>query len=129
MSGCNFISKLNKLRKSSSDSIDNVDSFDGFKEYMHVVRDAEKDLKAVLRQVNVGTKKTLVLLCGSAGDGKSHLLSYLKNSDTENLLENYIIHNDGRPMEEACYVAKDMVDFIRKICDLTSFIFNYIYTY
>ena len=57
MSGCNFISKLNKLRKSSSDSIDDVDSFDGFKEYMHVVRDAEKDLKAVLRQVNVGTKK------------------------------------------------------------------------
>ena len=95
MSGCNFIGKLNKLRKSSSDSIDNVDSFDGFKEYMHVVRDAEKDLKAVLRQVNVGTKKTLVLLCGSAGDGKSHLLSYLKNSDTENLLENYIIHNDA----------------------------------
>ena len=95
MSGCNFISKLNRLRKSSSDSIDNVDSFDGFKEYMHVVRDAEKDLKAVLRQVNVGTKKTLVLLCGSAGDGKSHLLSYLKNSDTENLLENYIIHNDA----------------------------------
>ena len=95
MSGCNFISKLNKLRKSSSDSIDNVDSFDGFKEYMHVVRDAEKDLKAVLRQVNVGTKKNLVLLCGSAGDGKSHLLSYLKNSDTENLLENYIIHNDA----------------------------------
>ena len=95
MSGCNFISKLNKLRKSSSDSIDNVDSFDGFKEYMHVVRDAEKDLKAVLRQVNVGTKKTLVLLCGSAGDGKSHLLSYLKNSDTEKLLENYIIHNDA----------------------------------
>lgn len=95
MSGCNFISKLNKLRKSSSDSIDNVDSFDGFKEYMHVVRDAEKDLKVVLRQVNVGTKKNLVLLCGSAGDGKSHLLSYLKNSDTENLLENYIIHNDA----------------------------------
>lgn len=95
MSGCNFISKLNKLRKSSSDSIDNVDSFDGFKKYMHVVRDAEKDLKEVLRQVNVGAKKTLVLLCGSAGDGKSHLLSYLKNSDTENLLENYIIHNDA----------------------------------
>lgn len=71
MSGCNFISKLNKLRKSSSDSIDNVDYFDGFKEYMHVVRDAEKDLKTVLRQVNTSDKKTLVLLCGSAGDGKS----------------------------------------------------------
>ena len=95
MSGCKFINKLNKLRKSSSDSIDNVDSFDGFKEYMHVVRDAEKDLKEVLRHVNNSTKKTLVLLCGSAGDGKSHLLSYLKNSDAENLLEDYIIHNDA----------------------------------
>lgn len=34
-------------------------------------------------------------MCGSAGDGKSHLLSYLKNSDTEKLLDNYIIHNDA----------------------------------
>lgn len=95
MSGCNFISKLNKLRKSSSDSIDNVDSFDSFKEYMHVIRDAEVDLRTVLQQVNVSAKKTLVLLCGSAGDGKSHLLSYMKNSDTENLLEKYVIHNDA----------------------------------
>ena len=95
MSECNFINKLNKLRKSSSDSIDNVESFDGFKEYMHVVRDAEKDLKKILRQVNASAKKTLVLLCGSAGDGKSHLLSYLKNSDTEKLLENYLIWNDA----------------------------------
>ena len=95
MSGCNFTSILNKLRKSSSDSIDHVDSFDGFKEYMHIVRDAEKDLKEVLQQVNSSEKKTLVLLCGSAGDGKSHLLSYLKNSDTEKLLENYIIYNDA----------------------------------
>ena len=114
MSGCNFISKLNKLRKSSSDSIDNVDSFDGFKEYMHVVRDAEKDLKAVLRQVNVGTKKTLVLLCGSAGDGKSHLLSYLKNSDTENLLENYIIHNDAT---ESNALEKTAID---TLCEVLS---------
>ena len=72
MSGCNFISILNKLRKSSSDSIDHVDSFDGFKEYMHIVRDAEKDLKEVLQQVNSSEKKTLVLLCGSAGD-ESHI--------------------------------------------------------
>lgn len=95
MSGCNFIEKLNKLRKSSSDSIDNVNSFDSFKEYMHVVRDAENDLKEILRKVNSSEKKTLILLCGSAGDGKSHLLSYLKNSDQENLLEGYIVYNDA----------------------------------
>lgn len=95
MSGCNFIEKLNKLRKSSSDSIDNVNSFDGFKKYMHVVRDAEKDLKEILHKVNFNGRKTLILLCGSAGDGKSHLLSYLKNSDTEKLLEGYIVYNDA----------------------------------
>lgn len=95
MSGCNFIEKLNKLKKSSSDSIDNVNSFDGFKEYMHVVRDAENDLKGILRNVNSNGKKALILLCGSAGDGKSHLLSYLKNSDSENLLKGYIVYNDA----------------------------------
>lgn len=95
MSGCKFIEKLNRLRKSSSDSIDNVDSFDEFKMYMHVVRDAEIDLKNILRSVNTFGKKSLILLCGSAGDGKSHLLSYLKNSDPENLLDGYIVYNDA----------------------------------
>lgn len=95
MSDCKFIDKLNRLRKSSSDSIDNVDSFDSFKEYMHVVRNAENDLKVILRQVNAGAKKNLILLCGSAGDGKSHLLSYLKNSDSEKLLDGYIVYNDA----------------------------------
>lgn len=87
MSECKFIDNLNRLRKSSSDSIDNVDSFDSFKEYMHVVRNAEEDLKVILREVNASSNKTLILLCGSAGDGKSHLLSYLKNSDSEKLLD------------------------------------------
>lgn len=29
----------------------------------------------------------------------------------------YIIYNDGRPIEEACYIAADIVEFIRKICE------------
>lgn len=95
MRGCSFTKKLDRLRKSSSDSIDNIDIFDNFKQYMHVVRDAEEDLKTILRAIKATNRKTLVLLCGSAGDGKSHLLSYLKNSNQEGLLEDYIIHNDA----------------------------------
>ena len=114
MSGCSFINKLNKLRKSSSDSIDNIDSFDGFKEYMHVVRDAEKDLKDILRNVNKATNKTLVLLCGSAGDGKSHLLSYLRNSDAENLIENYVIYNDAT---ESSAPNKTAIDTLNEVLD------------
>lgn len=95
MDSCKFINELNRLRKSSSESIDHVEKFDEFKKYMHVTRTAEEDLKGILRKVNASGKKTLVLLCGSAGDGKSHLLSYLKNADEEQLIENYVVHNDA----------------------------------
>ncbi|MCM1006455.1 MAG: DNA phosphorothioation-dependent restriction protein DptF [Ruminococcus flavefaciens] len=95
MNGCKFIEMFNKLKKSSSDSIDNILSFDEFRKYMHVIRATEIDLKVILAAVNSSDKKTLVFLCGSAGDGKSHLLSYLKNSDSDNLLDGYKVFNDA----------------------------------
>ena len=95
MDNCKLSKAFNRLKKSSSDSIDNTEKFDSFKDYMHVVRAAESDLKNILRSVNDSGKKTLVLLCGSAGDGKSHLLSYLKNSDEEHLIKDYKIFNDA----------------------------------
>ena len=95
MNGCKFIENFNKLRKSSSDSIDNIQSFDDFRKYMHVTRATETNLKTILTAVNSTPKKTMVLLCGSAGDGKSHLLSYLRNSDPDNLLEKYKVFNDA----------------------------------
>lgn len=93
MTNCKFVEELNRLRKSSSDSIDNIERFDNFKRYMHVTRNAEGDLKKILAAVNNSCKKTLILLCGSAGDGKSHLLSYLKNE--ERLLDDYLVYNDA----------------------------------
>lgn len=95
MNICKLTKELNRLRKSSSDSIDNVESFTKFKKYMHVIRKAEEDLRQILHSVNASGKKTLVLLCGSAGDGKSHLLSYLRNSDDEKLLSEYTVYNDA----------------------------------
>jgi len=95
MGVCDFVDELNRLRKSSSDSIDNVMKFDYFKRYMHIQRKAEEDLKKLLREMQMVEHKKLILLCGSAGDGKSHLLSYLKNADEERLLENYTIYNDA----------------------------------
>lgn len=95
MEVCDFIVTLNRLKKSSSEAIDNINEFDNFKEYMHVERNVESDLKDVLRRVNEYKKKTLVMLCGSAGDGKSHLMSYLKHSDSEKLMEDYKVYNDA----------------------------------
>lgn len=92
---CEFIRELSKLKKSSRESVDNINEFDEFNKYMHITRDIEIELKEILKNVNNSNKKTLILLCGSAGDGKSHLLSYLKNSDEENLLDSYKIINDA----------------------------------
>lgn len=114
MANCKFTDELNRLRKSSSDSIDNIEDFDDFKKYMHVVRTAEKDLKEILRKVNVSGKKTFILLCGSAGDGKSHLLSYLKNSDEDHLLDNYIIYNDAT---ESNAPTKTAIDTLNELLD------------
>lgn len=110
MAACNFVEELSKLRKSSKNSIDNTESFDEFKKYIHVTREIEKNLKELLQVIKDSEKKSLVLLCGSAGDGKSHLLSYLKNNDADNLLEDYVIYNDGTESSSPNKTALDTLN-------------------
>lgn len=92
---CEFINQLSRLRKLSGESVDNINSFSPLNDYMHVPRVVESELKALLRRIAEKNDKILVLLCGSAGDGKSHLLSYLKNRDPEHLLDDFFIYNDA----------------------------------
>lgn len=92
---CDFIKQLSVLRKLSAESIENTNTFDSFKDYLHVKRQVEVELRAILRRINNEQNKSLVLLCGSAGDGKSHLISYLKNSDPEGLLDSFEPYNDA----------------------------------
>lgn len=92
---CNFVKQLARLRKLSSDSVDRPESFSELNRYMHVTRVVENELKDLLRKVKERDEKTLILLCGSAGDGKSHLLSFLKNEDEDGLLAGIDICNDA----------------------------------
>lgn len=92
---CKFVSELSKLRKLSMESVENTVSFDAFKKYLHVLRPVEYDLRNLLSKVNAVNKKTLILLCGSAGDGKSHLISYLRNADDAHLLDSFELYNDA----------------------------------
>lgn len=92
---CRFVEELSKLRKLSIESVENIDSFSSFKEYLHVVRPVEDELRLLLKRVNEENKKCLVLLCGSAGDGKSHLMSYLSHVDPEGLLNSFEVYNDA----------------------------------
>lgn len=92
---CEFISEFRRLSKLSSEAVENLESFNGIKEYLHVHRNTETIFKSLISKVSTVTHKQLILVCGSAGDGKSHLLSYLKHIDPEQPLRNYEIINDA----------------------------------
>ncbi|MGR5981740.1 DNA phosphorothioation-dependent restriction protein DptF [Bacillus cereus] len=64
------------------------------KKYMHVERKIQTDLERILVKNKELNSSSLILLCGSVGDGKSHLLAYLKENKPE-LLEGYQIFNDA----------------------------------
>lgn len=84
---CEFISELRRLSKLSAEAVQNLDHFDPLKKYMHITRHTEIDFKQLLLKIAEVNHKQLVLVCGSAGDGKSHLLSYLKYSDQDHMME------------------------------------------
>lgn len=88
---------LNELSRLSSQSIEGVESHKGlntFKKYLHVKRSIQTELLEMIEEANSSTGSQLVLLCGSVGDGKSHLLAYL-NEEHKELLEDFYIHNDA----------------------------------
>lgn len=92
---CGFISAISVLKKSSSQSVEDAEVKSLTSKYMHVGRRVEDELRSVLRAINSNQNKCLVLLCGSAGDGKSHILSYMKYTDEERLLDDFEIYNDA----------------------------------
>lgn len=89
-----LISILNKLKTSSKEAVEGIDNFSDFKEYMHVNRKVETEFKELVYQANNIEKPQLILLCGSVGDGKSHLISYFKKNKYE-IINNFDIHNDA----------------------------------
>lgn len=92
---CEFISELRKLSKLSAEAVQKLDGFAPLKKYMHVPRQTEVDFRTLIQEISGVDHKQLVLVCGSAGDGKSHLLSYLKNEDAERILDSWRIINDA----------------------------------
>jgi DNA phosphorothioation-dependent restriction protein DptF len=89
-----LISELSRLKQSSKEAVENTEEFNKFKQYMHVERPFENELKKIIEEIQQIEKPHLVLVCGSVGDGKSHLISYLKATNPE-LFSNTNIHNDA----------------------------------
>lgn len=89
-----LLKELSKLKESSQEAIENPSQFSTFKEYLHIKRSIQDDLEIALKTSITMEQSQLILLCGSVGDGKSHLLSYMKNEHPE-LMNQFSIHNDA----------------------------------
>lgn len=107
----NFINQLKVLQSSSKESVVHADSFGDLQAYMHVSRPIEKKLIQSLSEVKESKEKRLILLGGSVGDGKSHLLSYIKEN-YPTLLEGVLDHNDST---ESYDPNKDSISTLEKV--------------
>ncbi|WP_102027748.1 DNA phosphorothioation-dependent restriction protein DptF [Salirhabdus sp. Marseille-P4669] len=92
--GSRLLYQLNKLRESSQDAVEGYKGLSAFKKYLHVKRPIEEKLENhVHNSVNESGSK-LIFLCGSVGDGKSHLLAHL-SSTMPDIMDQFKIHNDA----------------------------------
>lgn len=89
-----FEATLQVLQSSSKESVVNANLFGELRNYMHVERDIQKELENILVDLKDNSSPSLILLCGSVGDGKSHLLAYMKENHKD-LMQDVIIHNDS----------------------------------
>lgn len=91
-----LVSALKKCKQSSKEAVENLSLFSDFKEYMHVQRPVEIELERLINSAHDSITSQLILVCGGVGDGKSHIMSYLKkrlsflNDDNE-----FYLHNDA----------------------------------
>ena len=89
-----LLRELKKLQESSQEAVESPEDFSLLKEYLHVDRKIQIDLETMLEKEQGKDGPSLILLSGSVGDGKSHLLSYLKKNKPE-LLKGYRLYNDA----------------------------------
>lgn len=76
------------------EAVENINTFSSFKEYMHVERPVQNELWSLIQNAMKSQQSQLILVCGSVGDGKSHLLSYLCHCHPE-IRDHFYIHNDA----------------------------------
>ncbi|MEW4430365.1 DNA phosphorothioation-dependent restriction protein DptF [Paenibacillus pabuli] len=91
-----FIDVLKRCKQSSKEAVENLEGFSEFKKYMHVQRPVEKELEHHIIDAIQSNQAQLILVCGGVGDGKSHILSFLKDKHaflTDS--DRFYLHNDA----------------------------------
>lgn len=110
-----LVQELSRLKESSKEAVEGLGEFTPFKRYMHIERDAQKGLEELIIKADESNKAQLILVCGSVGDGKSHMISYLNNSkEYSNIMRNFTLHNDAT---ESLEPNKTSMDTLNEVLD------------
>lgn len=108
-----LVQQLAKLKESSKEAVEGLSEFTSFKKYMHIVRDAQNGLEELIDKANKSEKAQLILVCGSVGDGKSHIISYFNNKNPD-IRKNFTLHNDAT---ESLEPNKTSMDTLNDVLD------------
>ena len=88
-----LLNELAKLKDSSIEAVED-DNLSDFKEYLHVDRSIQDDFLKAMNNALESNDSHLIMLCGSVGDGKSHLIANLKKKNPD-LFSRFSIHYDA----------------------------------
>lgn len=108
-----LIQELSRLKESSKEAVEGLGEFTPFKRYMHIEREAQKELEKLILKANKSNRAQLILVCGSVGDGKSHIISYFNNKYSD-IMKNFTLHNDAT---ESLEPNKTSVDTLNEVLD------------
>lgn len=108
-----LIQELSKLKESSKEAVEGLNTFSKFKTYMHVNRDVQDELQDIILAASKQANAQLILVCGSVGDGKSHIISYFKNRYPD-VISKFTLHNDAT---ESLEPNKTSMDTLNDVLD------------
>lgn len=108
-----LIQELTKLKESSKEAVEGLNKFSDFKKYMHITRDVQEELEDLILKAYEIDGSQLILVCGSVGDGKSHIISYFKDKYPE-IMSNFTLHNDAT---ESLEPDKTSIDTLNQVLD------------
>lgn len=108
-----LVQELARLKESSKEAVEGLGDFTPFKTYMHIVRDVQDELENLIIESSKSEKAQLILVCGSVGDGKSHIISYFNNK-LPDIMKNFTLHNDAT---ESLEPSKTSMDTLNDVLD------------
>lgn len=112
-----LVAELSKLKDSSREAVEGYEGLSSFKNYLHIKRSIQEELESKLNEVVNDDEQKLVILCGSVGDGKSHLLAYLNSTQPE-LMGKFKIKNDATESNDPNKTSIDtLADFLTSFDD------------